>query len=1057
MGYLALGAFFSTLPWSAEASESHLREAPQAITLWTEDGLRLTLDRATGQALEMAVGARIFPLSSKPLIRFEEVLEVPNAPDLLGDGSFRDGPGAWEIPEGSLEEAEAAATGRWLRLSGPGKPFARREVELHQEEAQPLILAGWCRAEMHTEAAGWMNAHLALNAYGIYADGSRMPEQSAYFGQYDHGPQFNRKVLCPDRPLDRLEIVLTTPGGECKAWYRDVTLRPARYRIASPNGPVERIDARVVQDFGIPEASLRGLVTYQPLREALEIRCRLEDSASPEASPGDRAISAYLALPFDAVGGLWHDDFRTSRRIEPGQLYRNAKWYGAGRDGYDSRYPLAALETAEGVGLALATAIDEPRVFQIEYDAQRRELRLRYDLGLSPAAGTWARRGSFTAYLFRYQAGDGFRGATEKYHRLFDWAFLDKRVRREGLWLAFISPHSIPGGSTDFHFQFVEATGNLGWETQQGMVSFKYLEPWIIHHESPPHAPFEETRGPVDPQGALNRARQMAHNRDPQVPPDSRYRYAAYLGSYIEDNWGQPQGYFFRNPQGRNENMMIVNPNPALPPPPGTPFSSGGLDWEILMETAHLWKQWSLEGWNLYRTGERPCLEIDTVQKASGQQSVRFDPIRSKGYWEQYVRGFSQVVYYRGVERPGAKGGPGRKPANAAREGPENPMKFEFSFSARAENEPPAGTGLRWMVEFQYGDDTVEPHFLPLEGLGGEWRRFHHALQASRRPFAITVLLVNAPWFPDPTVLWIDDVRLTVAGEAENLLLNGDFEKAELLPGRLGGVYLDTMECYTNNLNYRRSHWLYADEPLTFDGGRRPALQQQFSHVSYARRMAEWARPRGLLLFGNCAPGTCFGAPYLDILGGEENWMPAGKWSPQSDADFNYVRFMARAKPFCLLQYADLDAEHLERYFQRCLFYGVFPGNQSTSPTSGKWYWTNPVRVARDRRLYARYMPLLIEITRAGWQPLTLARSDPGEIWLERFGEGETFYLTAFNPTAAVRSARITLDPRAGVTRRSRIQERVEGREVDWSGGGKPGSFKATLGPEEVRVFQIRR
>jgi len=115
------------------------------------------------------------------------------------------------------------------------------------------------------------------------------------------------------------------------------------------------------------------------------------------------------------------------------------------------------------------------------------------------------------------------------------------------------------------------------------------------------------------------------------------------------------------------------------------------------------------------------------------------------------------------------------------------------------------------------------------------------------------------------------------------------------------------------------------------------------------------------------------------------------------------------------------------------------------------------VRVARDRRLYARYMPLLIEITRAGWQPLTLARSDPGEIWLERFGEGETFYLTAFNPTAAVRSARITLDPRAGVTRRSRIQERVEGREVDWSGGGKPGSFKATLGPEEVRVFQIRR
>lgn len=1068
MGFsLALGVAFSTLAWPATASESNLRETPQTITLWTEDGLHLTLDRATGRALELAAGERGFALPSRPLVRFEEVLEVPQAPDLLGDGSFRDGPGAWEIPEGSLEKAEDPAGSRWLRLAGPGQPFAKRVAALHQTEAQPLILAGWCRAEMHAEASGWMNAHLALNAYGVYADGSRMPEQSAYFGQYDHGPQFNRKILCPDRPLDRLEILLTTPGGGCKAWYRDITLQPAQYRIIWPNSPCERIDARVVQEFESPEGQLWGLITYQPLREALEVRCRWEVAPDPNPSPAnggggeDRAISAYLAIPCEAVGGLWHDDFRTSRKIEASGLYRNSKWYGAGRDGYDSRYPLAALETAEGVGLAIATAIDEPRVFQIEYDAAQRELRLRYDVGLAPDAGTWARRGSFTAYLFRYEARDGFRGATEKYHRLFPWAFLNKRAEREGLWLAFISPRAIPGGSEGLHFQFVEATGNLGWETQQGMTSLKYLEPWIIHHESPPHAPFEETRGPVDPQAALVRARQMALRRDPQVPPDSRYRYAAYLGSYIEDNWGQPQGYFFRSPQGRNENMMIVNPNPALPPPAGTPFSSGDWDREIFLETSRLWKQWSLPGWNLYRTSERPCLEIDPAQKASGQQSVRFDPIRSKGYWEQYVHGFSQVVYYRSWDHEGAKGREGPKHEERegvqAGEGAKEKEAFEFSFSARAEHVPPAGTGLRWMIEFQAEDETVEPHFIPLTGLNGEWQRFHHTLKAQKRPFAITVLLVNAPWFPDPTTLWIDDVRLTVAGDSENLLVNGDFEAAELLTGRLGGVYLDTMECYTNNLNYRRSHWLYADEPLTFDSGRRPALQQQFSHVAYARRMAEWIRPRGLLLFGNCAPGTCFGAPYLDILGGEENWMPDGTWSPKSDADFNFVRFMVRAKPFCLLQYADLDREHVERYIKRCLFYGVFPGNQSASRTTGKWYWTNPVRVARDRDLYTKYLPLFIEINRAGWQPLTMARSDPPEVWLERFGEGDTFYLTAFNPTDRPQTARITLDSRTGVSPQSKLQERLHGQEIGWNGSGERRSFEVTLGPEDVRVFQINR
>jgi hypothetical protein len=833
----------------------------------------------------------------------------------------------------------------------------------------------------------------------------------------------------------------------------------------------------------IEEGALRGLLAYQPLQDAIEIRCRF---ASEDKT--DRALSAYLALPFDAVGGVWHDDFRSSRKIEGGRLYRHSKWYGAGRDGYDSRYPLACVETADGVGFALATAVDEPRVFQIEYDAAQRELRLRFDLGLSPDAGTWANRGSFTAYLFRYDARDGFRGAAEKYHRLFHWAFLDKRVGREGVWLAFVTPKSIPGGWEDFHFQFVEATSNLGWEDRQGMVSLKYIEPWISHHESPPHAPFEETRGPVDPQGAIVRAQKMAGNRDPQVPPDSRHRYAAYLGSAIEDNWGQPQGYFFRSPQGRNENMMIVNPNAFLPLPDGGHFSYGDLDREIIYETTRLWKQWSVEGWNLYRTSERPCLEIDTDQKASGRQSVRFDPVRSKGYWEQYVRGIGQVLYY-----------PTDSPTHplthsltthglAETHRPYPLTTFEFSFSARAENVPPSGTGLRWMIEFQSEDDTVDQHFIGLEGLDGEWRRFRHTLEAKWQPFAITVLLVNAPWFPDPTTLWIDDVRLTVSPAdcrlpiadcrlpgvrtianrkskianrtsslSENLLTNGDFETAELLPGRVDGVYLDTMECYTNNLNYRRGHWPYADEPLTFDSARKPALQQQFSHVAYARRMAEWLRPRGMLLFGNCAPGTCFGAPYLDVMGGEENWMPGGNWSPKSDADFNFVRFMARAKPFCLLQYADLDHEHVERYLQRCLFYGVFPGNQSASGSTGKWYWTNPVRVARDRPLYARYMPILLEITQAGWQPITLAASDNPHVWLERFGEGETFYLTAFNPTAEPQSARITIDPRAGLTRRSRVLERVEGRKVRGNGGGESLSFNVTVGPEDVRVFRFVR
>ena len=1009
------------------AGESNIRETAETITLWTDDGLELALRRSDGHLEAVTIDDQQAVRGPAPMLRLEEVMADPPAPDLLGDGDFVDGLGAWSTPGGVVEQGPEGIGGHWLKLTGPDRPWAERTLDLSQTDAQPLVVSGRCRSKIQATASGWMNVHLAINTYGTYLDGSTMPEQSAYFGQYDHGPQTNQKILCPDRPLKSLKLMLTTPGPECAAWYSDVKVQPARYRRVSPAGECERIDHTVYQEFSLEEEALRGLVSYRPLREVIEVRCRLQTTEEV-----DRALSAYVAIPLQAVGGKWYDDFRTTRLIEAGKLYRSSKWYGAGRDGWDSRYPIACLEDASGAGIAIGTSVEEPRVFQIEYDASAEELRIRFDLGLSPNAGRWANRAAFTAYLFRYDIRDGFRGATEKYHRLFDWAFMNKRAVKEGLWSAFVSPAHIPGGCDEFGFQFVEAVGNIGWETRRGMTTLKYAEPWINHHESPPHAAFEETRGPVDPQGAIQRARKMGAMRDTETPPDSRHRYAGYTGSYIEDNWGQPQGYFFRNPAGRNENMMIVNPNPLLPPPDRAHLSSGDLDWENSLEALRLWKQWSVEGWALYRVGERTCLEIDTETKASGRQSARFDPIRSKGYYEQYVRGLSQTVYND--------------------EGHTGP--FEFSFAARAENLPQAGTGLSWSVELQSADDHVQNHAFPLKDLGPEWQRYTHVITTKEAPFAIRALLVNAPWFPDPTTLWIDDVRLTVPDNDENLLANGDFETAELLPGEVDGIYLDTMECYTNNLNYRREHWPYAEEPLTFDCARRPALQQQFSHVTYAKIMAERMHRRDLLLFGNCAPGTCFGAPYLDIMGGEESWERGGKWQPKPDAEFNLVRFMCRAKPFCLLQYSNLDGDDMARYIRRCVFYGVWPGNQSSSPTTGKWYWTNAVLVARDRPTYAKYMPVLHEITKAGWQPITRATSSDPEVWLERFGEGEPLFLTVFNPTDQTRTTTVSVDARAALGPQSRLAELVEGREVPWTSAGE--AFSLTLDPEEVRVVRIQ-
>lgn len=81
--------------------------------------------------------------------------------------------------------------------------------------------------------------------------------------------------------------------------------------------------------------------------------------------------------------------------------------------------------------------------------------------------------------------------------------------------------------------------------------------------------------------------------------------------------------------------MMIVNPNPDLPPPDGAVFSVGAWEREIMYESCRLWKQRHIDGWHVQPVGDRPGLEIDAEHRGSGVRSIRLDPVRSKNYFEQ--------------------------------------------------------------------------------------------------------------------------------------------------------------------------------------------------------------------------------------------------------------------------------------------------------------------------------------------------------------------------------------------------------------------------------------
>src|SRR5258708_30690430 len=117
-------------------------------------------------------------------------------------------------------------------------------------------------------------------------------------------------------------------------------------------------------------------------------------------------------------------------------------------------------------------------------------------------------------------------------------------------------------------------------------------------------------------------------------------------------------------------------------------------------------------------------------------------------------------------------------------------------------------------------------------------------------------------------------------------------------------------------------------------------------------------------------------------------------------------RTMAGAKPYLLLMNTDYDVftyDLVERYFQRSLFYGMFPGMFSHNAADNP-YWQNPKWYNRDRSLFKKYQPLIKRIAEAGWQPVTYARCENSQVWVERFGPDArgAIYFTLLNDSSTV-------------------------------------------------------
>lgn len=319
----------------------------------------------------------------------------------------------------------------------------------------------------------------------------------------------------------------------------------------------------------------------------------------------------------------------------------------------------------------------------------------------------------------------------------------------------------------------------------------------------------------------------------------------------------------------------------------------------------------------------------------------------------------------------------------------------------------------------------------------------------------------NAPWC-DGAMFLLNPNPAIPKGDmpATRASISWSKEIAEKLYGdktkpQLSGEYLDSAEMGAPYVNTRREHFKYAIRPLSFcRRTKKPAILQILSTYEFAKAMADDIHKMGKLMMANGIP-TSFGfmAHLLDVMGIETNWLSNGKYNPLPDDVMDFRRTLCYKKPFCYLMNTDYEAfDHslVEKYFQRCMFWGMFPGFFSPDAAT-RLYFEQQKYYERDRDLFKKYLPVIQKIARAGWEPVTMARTSDSRVEIERFGPGKdgALYFTVRNGADKRVTARLRLDAKLG---KPKSAFKLPGKQplfVD------KGDILIALDPAEVAVVEI--
>ena len=945
-------------------------------------------------------------------------------------------------------------------------------VELDQQVPTPIIAEIRSKAE---KVSGTPDSGYSLYIDIVYQDGTPLWGRNAPFECGTHGWQRRRVTIVPDKPIKTVNVYGLFRGHTGTAWFDDFLLvqmvlpqgahrfdsvpvagvshgrreRQKELTLRTGDGfslALDRNTGEVVTETGRGGFFVRDFSSQSDFRQPAgrarrtrsgaswkakdkQLRLQFEarytvngncirvDGEVRDLSRSDRAVTVYFTLPADGDGWEWSSDLRNDVTVEAGREYIHGVQIGAGATGKMSLYPLTALSGPDrGVGIALP--LNVPRLARLAYNSGSRELYAAFDLGLAQDTKNFPSRASFSFVLYAFEPRWRMRAALQKYYELFPESFV-KRVKREGTWMPFTDISTIPDFE-DFGFAFKEGNNSVHFDEKNGIDSFVYIEP--MSHWLPIPEKTQRTY-----EGALATLRSDADG----TRGSWRKRHAL---ATLNSAFHRPDGRYalsIRKAPWCDGALILLNPSPRISSRRKSQDTKAHLNSETVDNAFQAAKS-ALESWRPFGRG----FEIDRRITRSGKLAIKCSnprPGDSSGAVQTVVLDQSAPKPLRLTAWSKSKKATGKKDTHYA-------IYVDVTHTD--------GT-KQWSIvsEFPTGrfDWTrTERIFEPVKPVA---RASFHLL--FRRTHTGTV--------------WFDDIFFGEADSDKNLLKNPGFET--LSQAELDGVYIDSLEMGATSLNYRREHWSDTETPLVFDSEGRPCQMMIFNTCEFAEDLADQMHGRGKLMFANAVPLRFpFAAHFLDVMGVEVNWMRGPEFTPAPDSRMSYWRVMCHQKPYCLLMntnYERLTHAYVEQYMKRCLFYAIFPGMFDEDAASKDPYWASSKKwYDRDRDLFKRYVPLIQALAKAGWEPVTGARTNDDQVYAERFGSitrGRLF-LTLMNDSREDRDVELTLDSKAlGLPPLVRFEDVFQDRELESEKGHGAILIKSHLKAQDVMMIEVKR